>query len=90
MFDVLISDGDEVEKKNLRNQLFTDDDATEKLKKVVALADRYGGHYNVDAKRVTEYVTSQDMLRCFSHRPIMAGKSSRSWLVWWITTGLGS
>ncbi|MCY9665762.1 thiamine biosynthesis protein ThiF [Paenibacillus alginolyticus] len=62
LFDVLIADGDEVEKKNLRNQLFSDDDVTEKLKKVVALADRYGGHYNVDAKRVTEYVTSLDML----------------------------
>jgi hypothetical protein len=60
LFDVLIADGDEVEKKNLRNQLFTEEDISEK--KVVSLTDRYGTHYDVDAKRVTEYITSVDML----------------------------
>lgn len=61
LFDILIADGDEVEKKNLRNQLFSEDDVSEK--KAIALADRYGGHYDVETKRLTEYITSLDMLQ---------------------------
>ncbi|GGG18280.1 ThiF family adenylyltransferase [Paenibacillus abyssi] len=60
-FDVLIADGDLVEKKNLKNQLFSEEDISDK--KVIALSDRYGGHYDVETKRVTEYITTTDMLR---------------------------
>lgn len=67
LFDVLIADGDEVEKKNLRNQLFSEDDVSER--KVIALADRYGGHYDVDTKRLAEYVTSLDMLQRLFPKP---------------------
>lgn len=60
LFDVLLADGDEVESKNLRNQLFCEDDISEK--KVIALSDRYGGHYEVETKRVPEYITSLEMI----------------------------
>ena len=51
----------------MRNQLFSEEDVSEK--KPVALADRYGGHYDVDVKRVTEYVTSLEMLHRLFRKP---------------------
>ncbi|MDQ0255561.1 hypothetical protein J2S74_002943 [Evansella vedderi] len=59
--DITIVDKDKVERKNLGNQLFDKDDIDEY--KCVALAERYGEHYNLDIKRVTEYIKSIDMLK---------------------------
>ncbi|MER2049589.1 MAG: ThiF family adenylyltransferase [Solibacillus sp.] len=51
----MIVDGDRVENKNTRNQLFTEEDVDEY--KVYSLAERYGSHYRVDVLASTEYVT---------------------------------
>jgi molybdopterin/thiamine biosynthesis adenylyltransferase len=59
--DITIVDGDKVEKRNLKNQLFDDGDVDEY--KVNSLADRYGEHYQIEIKRVTSYCTDLEMLR---------------------------
>ncbi|MEF2246465.1 ThiF family adenylyltransferase [Paenibacillus sp. IITD108] len=59
--DVMIADGDRVEKKNLDNQLYTEEDIGEY--KVVSLAQRYGDHYDIPIKRVTSYIKDMDMLK---------------------------
>ncbi|MGF7036085.1 hypothetical protein J2T17_007136 [Paenibacillus mucilaginosus] len=61
MYDVLLADGDVVEKGNLKNQLYDHDDVG--LHKAISLIERYSAHYGVPVKRVTEYITSTDMLR---------------------------
>lgn len=58
--DITIVDKDKYEPKNKGNQLCDDDDMGEY--KVVALAERYGGHYGIEVKRVTEYVKDLDIL----------------------------
>jgi hypothetical protein len=59
--DITIVDKDKVEKKNLGNQLFDEEDIDEY--KVAALADRYGEHYGIEVNRVKEYVKDLNMLR---------------------------
>jgi hypothetical protein len=51
---IMLVDGDLVEKKNLGNQLFEEDEVGEY--KVCALAERYGEHYNLEVLRRTEYI----------------------------------
>ncbi|ACA42273.1 conserved hypothetical protein (plasmid) [Lysinibacillus sphaericus C3-41] len=59
-----IVDGDQVEKKNLNNQLFDSDDVG--AYKVQALVDRYGEHYQVDCAAVATYVTTlEDLEKLF-------------------------
>lgn len=60
-FNVGIADGDKVEEKNLRNQLFTDEDVYEH--KTSALIDRYANHYDVDVRDYPHYVTSIEQLQ---------------------------
>ncbi len=57
---VLIADGDKVEKKNFKNQLFALGD--EEQYKVYSLVERYAEHYDIDAFAVAEYVTDIDSL----------------------------
>ncbi len=59
-FTLTIVDRDKVEKKNLSNQLYDDDDIDSY--KVDALGERYGDHYGFDINCVPEYVTDLDML----------------------------
>lgn len=59
--DITIVDADKYEPKNKGNQLCTDDDMNEY--KVVALAERYGDHYDIEVNRVTEYVKDLNMMR---------------------------
>lgn len=66
-FDVGIADGDKVEEKNLRNQLFCDDDI--KDYKTSALIERYGEHYNIDVRDYREYITSIDQLFSMFAKP---------------------
>jgi hypothetical protein len=66
--DITLIDGDKVEEKNLNNQIFVQEDIGEY--KVDVLADRYGDVYELDVKRVTEYVKTLDMLkRLFHYEP---------------------
>lgn len=58
--DITIADRDEVEFKNLGNQLFDEEDIGDY--KVTSLAERYGDHYDIEVKRVKEYVKDLDML----------------------------
>jgi hypothetical protein len=58
--DITLVDGDKVERKNLGNQLFGEEDIDQY--KVDALADRYGVHYNFDVKAVNQYVKDIDTL----------------------------
>lgn len=58
--DVNLIDKDRVEKKNLKNQVFAREDIGDY--KVVSLAERYGEHYSIPIKYLTEYVTDLDML----------------------------
>lgn len=55
---VTIVDGDRVEEKNLSNQLFDKEDID--IYKVDALAERYGTHYGIDVRSISEYVTAID------------------------------
>lgn len=57
---ILIADGDKVEEKNLKNQLFDREDIDEY--KVNALAERYGEHYGIDLLAFADYVTDVDVL----------------------------
>lgn len=59
-FDITICDKDKVERKNLSNQLFGEEDINDF--KVTALVERYGDHYDIDIKTVTDYITNEDML----------------------------
>lgn len=56
----MIVDGDKIEQKNTRNQLFSSDEVGEY--KVYSLADRYGEHYSLDVLASTEYVTELEHL----------------------------
>jgi len=59
-----IVDGDQVEKKNLNNQLFDTEDVG--AYKVQALVDRYGEHYQIDCAAVASYVTTlEDLEKMF-------------------------
>lgn len=58
--DVTLVDEDRVERKNLSNQLFTEEEIGEY--KADALAERYGEVYNVSVKSVTQYCKTIDML----------------------------
>ncbi|MFS1519517.1 ThiF family adenylyltransferase [Bacillus sp. SCS-151] len=58
--DLTICDADKYERKNLSNQLCTEDDIGEY--KVEALAERYAGVYDISVKSVTEYIKSADIL----------------------------
>ncbi|MFC5449167.1 thiamine biosynthesis protein ThiF [Paenibacillus aestuarii] len=58
--DITIVDKDIYEPQNKGNQLCDDDDMEEF--KVVALAERYGEHYDIPVKRVTEYIKDLNML----------------------------
>lgn len=60
-FDIFLVDEDQVETKNLRNQLFDSDDVGEY--KVDALRERYGEHYNLSVKSVPQYVTDIETLQ---------------------------
>ncbi|MBP1935130.1 ThiF family adenylyltransferase [Ammoniphilus resinae] len=73
--DLTIVDADRVEAKNIGNQLF-DGETDIGEKKVIALADRYGEHYQLDIKRVTEYVKDLDMLRAL-FTPEEVGKNTQ-------------
>ncbi|MBQ0137965.1 MAG: ThiF family adenylyltransferase [Kurthia sp.] len=57
---LVIADGDQVEAKNIANQLFDQDDVGEY--KVQALAERYGQHYGIDILAYREYVTDIETL----------------------------
>lgn len=57
---ILIADGDQVELKNIQNQLFDREDVGEF--KVQALAERYGSHYDIDILAYSEYVTDIETL----------------------------
>lgn len=57
---ILIADGDRVEEKNIKNQLFTKEDVG--CFKVHALAERYGSHYGIDVLAVNDYITNLDAL----------------------------
>lgn len=57
---ILIADGDKVEEKNIKNQLYTKEDVG--AFKVHALAERYGGHYGIDVLAANEYITNLDAL----------------------------
>ncbi|RJG21373.1 ThiF family adenylyltransferase [Paenibacillus thiaminolyticus] len=52
--EILLIDGDIVEKKNLGNQLFDEEDVSKY--KVHSLADRYGGHYHLNIKAYADYI----------------------------------
>ncbi|MFS0876713.1 hypothetical protein [Solibacillus isronensis] len=56
----MIVDGDKIEQKNTRNQLFSSDEVGNY--KVYSLAERYGEHYNLDVLASTEYVTELEHL----------------------------
>lgn len=64
---VMIVDGDKVEKKNLANQLFDEDDIGQY--KVQALCDRYGTHYDKDCLAINRYITSLDELQALFRHP---------------------
>jgi hypothetical protein len=57
---ILIADGDKVEGKNIKNQLFDHNDVNDY--KVHALSERYGQHYNIDILAVNEYITSLEQI----------------------------
>lgn len=58
--DITLCDKDEVERKNLSNQVFAEEDIGDP--KVIALSDRYGSHYGVEVKTLPDYITNQDTL----------------------------
>ncbi|MCP1161381.1 MULTISPECIES: ThiF family adenylyltransferase [Bacillus] len=60
-YHISLCDGDIVEKKNLNNQLFDDEDIGEL--KVDALRERYSEHYNLLVQSIPEYVTSIELLQ---------------------------
>lgn len=63
---ITIVDGDLVEKKNLSNQLFDEDDIG--VSKVDALCERYGTHYNIDCYAIDRYITSiEELSALFLH-----------------------
>lgn len=69
-FDITLYavDADRVETKNLSNQLFDKGDVEQY--KVYALAARYGEHYGIDIRAVTEYVTTlADLEKLFHIEP---------------------
>ncbi|WP_368086817.1 ThiF family adenylyltransferase [Paenibacillus sp. yr247] len=57
---IMLVDGDVCESKNLANQVFDKDDVGEH--KVIALAERYGEHYDLPILRYPEYVRDIDTL----------------------------
>lgn len=59
-FNVTLVDGDKVEKKNLSNQIFLEEDIDEY--KVDVLADRYGEVYRLKVMRLTEYIRDLPVL----------------------------
>lgn len=65
-YDLGIADGDKVESKNLRNQLFTQEDIS--YYKTECLIERYGLHYELDVKDWSNYVTTikdiQELFHC--------------------------
>lgn len=67
-FNITIADGDKVEPKNLKNQLFTSDDLKEL--KTFALIDRYANHYDVDVKEYPKYLTSLEQLNELLSYPV--------------------
>ncbi|WP_066297521.1 ThiF family adenylyltransferase [Bacillus sp. FJAT-29937] len=60
-FEIYLVDEDKVESKNLRNQLFDQDDIGEY--KVEALRERYGEHYSIPVKSVPKYITELESLQ---------------------------
>ncbi|MED3576122.1 ThiF family adenylyltransferase [Cytobacillus praedii] len=60
-FQIYLVDEDKVESKNLKNQLFDQDDIGEY--KVDALRERYGEHYNIFVKSVPQYITELESLQ---------------------------
>ncbi|WP_047153354.1 ThiF family adenylyltransferase [Aneurinibacillus tyrosinisolvens] len=63
--DISLVDADRVEAKNLNNQIFSSDDIADY--KVEALAERYGEHYGLNIKNVTEFIKEEAMLHKLFH-----------------------
>lgn len=59
--DIYLVDEDKVEKKNLDNQLFDEEDIDEY--KVDALRERYAEHYNIRVQSVPKYVTDIETMQ---------------------------
>lgn len=57
---ILIADGDKVEHKNIKNQLFDIEDVGSY--KVHALSERYGEHYKIDILAYSNYITTFEEL----------------------------
>lgn len=72
-FDIKLVDEDKVEKKNFSNQLFDEEDLNEY--KAIALAERYGQHYEIDVKSVTQYVTELEFLQKLFKPTFLSDKS---------------
>lgn len=60
-YTMYVCDADEVEKKNLKNQLFDEEDVGSF--KVDALRERYSEHYNVPFSSVPQYVTDLEFFQ---------------------------
>jgi hypothetical protein len=60
-FEILLVDEDQVERKNMKNQLFDEEDIGEY--KVDALRERYGEHYRLPIKSVPKYVTDMETMQ---------------------------
>ncbi|WP_162551246.1 ThiF family adenylyltransferase [Paenibacillus tepidiphilus] len=57
---IILIDGDVVERKNIRTQLFTRECITEK--KVHSLSERYGDHYGIEVIPYPEYINDHESL----------------------------